>query len=148
MVVLPHFLFTGVLMERIRGVAAAAQAERPAVDVQMLDEIGIDPVLFRLMGDREAEAIAGDVAMNCELCKFRRAASQGLVGLGQGNLGQENLGQDNSDAESVPVGHGHHHDHHGHGQHHHGHDHGHHHHGATDPYKEPAQYHSRVWTIP
>ncbi|MGD1849977.1 MAG: sirohydrochlorin chelatase [Cyanophyceae cyanobacterium] len=91
-VVLPHFLFTGVLMERIQGVAAAAQAARPDVEVQMLDEIGLDPVLFQLMASREAEAIAGNVAMNCELCKFRRAASHDLA----------------------PMGHGHHGHHHGH----------------------------------
>ncbi|MGD1939321.1 MAG: sirohydrochlorin chelatase [Cyanophyceae cyanobacterium] len=121
-VVLPHFLFTGVLMERIRGVATAAQDDRPDVAVQMLDEIGIDPVLFQLMANREAEAIAGKVAMNCELCKFRRAASH--------QLGQ-----------------GHQHGHHGH---HHGHDHGHghEHNHNVDPYEKPAAYHERVWSIP
>lgn len=145
-VVLPHFLFTGVLMERIRGVAQAAQIARPAVQVQMLDEIGIDPVLFQLMGEREAEAIAGNVTMNCELCKFRRAVSRNLVGLGQEN------------GETVPTpelaGHGHpHHGHsHGHGHPHgHSHNHGHghtHDHGAPDPYEQPADYHDRVWSIP
>jgi sirohydrochlorin cobaltochelatase len=73
------------------------------------------------------------------MCKFRRAVSQQLVGLGQDNEHHQEL-------ESVHV-------HHGHGHEHAAHSHSHtpangHTHEAADPYAEPIDYHQRVWQIP
>jgi len=48
-VVIPHFMFTGALVKRVRAAAATAQEQRPDVQVQMLNEIGLDPVLFELI---------------------------------------------------------------------------------------------------
>jgi len=76
-VVLPHFLFTGVLMEKIAATAAAEQARTPGIAIQCLPEIGLQPQLFEILRDRELEAQQGQVQMNCELCKFRRAAEIG-----------------------------------------------------------------------
>ncbi|MFK8185462.1 MAG: sirohydrochlorin chelatase [Phormidesmis sp.] len=95
-VVLPYFMFTGVLMEKIEGIAAKEQSAFPDVAVRLLPEMGIHPQLLRVLRDREIETQTGQVAMNCEMCKFRLAAS-------------------------AEHGHSHHgHGHHGHG---HGHDH-------------------------
>lgn len=172
-IVLPHFLFTGALMKKIQRISAEHQEQYPQVEIQTLAEIGVDPVLFDLMGEREAEAIAGEVAMNCELCKFRRAFTKNLIGLGQedGEIIPDHI--KNTHTHELAYGHnhgdetGHGHDHgHGHGHHHghshdheHSHDHGHghgHSHGHDhgdgitweDPYVQPDAYHDRAWQIP
>lgn len=137
--VLPYFLFTGVLVKRIHEMAQIQQKLHPEVQIQAMNEVGLDPVLFELIREREQEARSGQVMMNCEMCKFRRAVSQQLVGLGQDNEHHQEL-------ESV-------HAHHGHGHEHAAHSHSHtpaqgHSHEAADPYAEPIDYHQRVWQIP
>ncbi len=131
-VVLPYFLFTGVLVKRIHEMAHLQQQLHPKIQIQTMNEVGLDPVLFDLIRERELEARSGQVMMNCEMCKFRRAVSQQLVGLGQAN-------------EHLVSAHTH--DHHSHEHHSHGHTHG-HGHEAEDPYAEPIEYHQRVWQIP
>lgn len=127
-IVLPYFLFTGVLMKKIQDIAAQQQEQHPDTEVVCLPEMGIHPQLLAIMRRREIETQTGSVAMNCEMCKFRLAA-----------------------LETHGPGHGHSHDHgHGHGHNHdHGHDHHHdHNHEMPDPYAEPAQYHDRIWQVP
>lgn len=126
-IVLPHLLFTGVLSKRIQLVVEQQRTLFPKVPIHLLSEIGADPVLFELMQEREQEARTGQVMMNCDLCKFRRAASA--------ELGSETHS---------------HHDHH-----HHHHDHAHpetggpvHYHGVRDLYPQPEDYHQRAWQIP
>ncbi|MEO1403137.1 MAG: sirohydrochlorin chelatase [Cyanobacteria bacterium J06635_1] len=94
-IVLPYFMFTGVLVKKIMAVATEQQAQYPDVDVSCLPEIGIHPQLIKILRQREIETQLSQVKMNCEMCKFRIAA----------------------------LGQGHHHDHH-HG-HHDGHSHDH-----------------------
>ena len=123
-IVLPYFMFTGVLMEKIARIADEQQAANPASEVVMLPEMGLHPQLIRVLRDREIETQLGQVAMNCEMCKFRLAAVS---------------------AEQV---HGHAHDHsHAHGHSHdHGHDHS--HSEMPDPYAQPEKYHERIWQVP
>ncbi|MGD1862398.1 MAG: sirohydrochlorin chelatase [Leptolyngbyaceae cyanobacterium] len=122
-IVLPYFLFTGVLMKKIQDIAAQQQLQHPETEVICLPEMGIHQQLLAVMRRREIETQAGAVAMNCEMCKFRLAAAH-------------RLNADNS--------HGHHD--HGHTL---GHGHAHHHgHAMPDPYAEPAKYHDRIWQVP
>ena len=73
--VVPYFLFTGVLVERI-GVQARAWAEdRPELDVVVGSHLGPDPRIARLLLDRYHEALTGDVRMNCDLCVYRTAVA-------------------------------------------------------------------------
>lgn len=123
-IVLPYFLFTGVLMKKIQDIAAQQQASHPGTQIICLPEMGIHQQLLAIMRRREIETQTGSVAMNCEMCKFRLAA-----------------------VEAHGVSHGHDHSH-GHG-HAHPHEHGHHpDHEMPDPYAEPAQYHDRIWQVP
>ncbi|NJN21961.1 MAG: sirohydrochlorin chelatase [Leptolyngbya sp. RL_3_1] len=95
-IVLPYFLFTGVLMQKIQGIAAEQQAQSPSTEIVCLPEMGLHPQLMAVMRRREIETQQGTVQMNCELCKFRLAVS----------------------ATHGAHGHDHgHHDHHGHGHH-------------------------------
>ena len=123
-IVLPYFMFTGVLMEKIDAIASQQQSLFPDIEVAALPEMGIHPQLLKVLRDRDIETQLGQVVMNCEMCKFRMVA-----------------------AEVHGASHGH--DGHGHGGHSHGHGHGHHHHGPNpDPCAEPEKYHQRIWQVP
>ncbi len=127
-IVLPHFLFTGVLVQKIYEVAAQQQALSPNAEIICLPEMGMHPQLFGLVRDREIETQLGQVNMNCELCKFRLAALNGKP--------------------AQPHSHGHT-DHHGHDHphpHSDGHDHGHHQGGPN--LDDAATYHDRIWQVP
>jgi sirohydrochlorin cobaltochelatase len=91
-VVLPYFLFTGVLVKKIFDITAQQQEQYPDISTICLPEMGIQPELLSVLREREIETQLGQVQMNCEMCKFRQAARS----------------------------HGHAHDHH-HGHHHHHH---------------------------
>jgi len=93
-IVLPYFLFTGTLMEKIFNLTAQEEEQHPEIDFACLPEMGIAPQLLQVFRAREIEAQLGQVAMNCEMCKFRLAA-----------------------ADDHGHGHGHHHHH---GNHDHG----------------------------
>lgn len=76
-IVLPYFLFTGTLMEKIANLTAQQEAQHPEIDFASLPEMGIAPQLLEIVREREIEAQLGQVAMNCEMCKFRLAAASG-----------------------------------------------------------------------
>ena len=78
-------------MEKIFTISAQQKEQYPDIDFACLPEMGIAPELLQVFREREIEAQLGQVAMNCEMCKFRLAAVD-------------------------EHGHGHHHHHH----HHHG----------------------------
>lgn len=69
----PYFLFTGVLVDRIRAQAQAWAEAHPDIEVRTGPELGPDPRLARLVLERYHEAVAGDVRMNCDLCAYRIA---------------------------------------------------------------------------
>lgn len=73
-IVLPYFLFTGLLVKKTLAVAAQQQAQYPEIWISYLPEIGNHPLLFSILRQREIETQLGQVQMNCELCKFRLAA--------------------------------------------------------------------------
>lgn len=72
-VVVPYFLFTGVLEERIRAQAAAFAADHPQMQVSVTRYLGPDDRVATLVLDRYAEALAGDARMTCDTCVHRVA---------------------------------------------------------------------------
>jgi cobalt/nickel transport system ATP-binding protein len=71
--VVPYFLFTGLLVDRI-GRQARAWADRyPEVDVVMGSELGPDEGVGRLVLERFDEARTGGAVMNCDCCIYRTA---------------------------------------------------------------------------
>ncbi|MDT0306779.1 sirohydrochlorin chelatase [Streptomyces sp. DSM 44917] len=111
-VVLPYFLFTGILPDRVRAQAAAWAEAHPEAGVRHAAVIGPEPELSELVLARYREALEGDIRMNCDACVYRVA----LPGF--------------ADKVGLPQQPHHHpgdhdHAHHGHGPHDHGsHDHG------------------------
>ncbi len=72
-ILLPYLLFTGVLVKRIAAMARDFGHAHPEVEVLLTDDIGELPVFMDLVFEREREAVAGTVSMNCDGCKWRRA---------------------------------------------------------------------------
>ncbi|MGW0736182.1 sirohydrochlorin chelatase [Streptomyces sp. NPDC002851] len=109
-VVLPYFLFTGILPDRVKQQTAGWAAAHPDIEVRSAEVIGPEPELLDLVMERYREAVKGDLRMNCDSCVYRIALPgfEDKVGLPQ----QPHFHPDDD---------GHHH---GHG---HGHSHGHHH---------------------
>ncbi|MGG0655828.1 sirohydrochlorin chelatase [Rummeliibacillus pycnus] len=103
-IMLPYFLFTGILMERMQGMRADFASIHPEIDVKLANYFGYHPTLKTVLNDRVAESLQGDVKMNCDTCQYRINA-----------------------AEFVEHHHHHDHDHDHEHDHHHGHDHHHHH---------------------
>jgi sirohydrochlorin cobaltochelatase len=103
-VILPYFLFTGVLIKRMEGMLETFRDRFPDTQFSMADYFGFHPFLKNVFKDRIDEVLTGEVKMNCDTCMYRLAAMK-------------------------DIDHHHHHDHdHDHDHHHdHDHDHGHHH---------------------
>ena len=156
-IVLPYFLFTGVLVKKIVDITAQQQEQFPNLSMVCLPEMGLHPQLFSILRDREIETQLGQVQMNCEMCKFRLVAAQNGTPHSHSHSHEHDHGHDHGHSHSHEHDHGHDHGH----SHSHGHDHGHHHgqdhphahghnhdHAAPDPYAEPAQYHQKIWNVP
>ncbi|MFF7647617.1 CbiX/SirB N-terminal domain-containing protein [Streptomyces canus] len=108
-VVLPYFLFTGILPDRVRQQTEGWAAAHPEVEVRSADVIGPEPELLDLVMERYEEAVKGDLRMNCDSCVYRIALPgfEDKVGLPQ----QPHFHPDD--------------DHHHHGHHHGAHTHAH-----------------------
>ncbi|MFF0152904.1 uroporphyrinogen-III C-methyltransferase [Micromonospora sp. NPDC005203] len=123
-VVAPYFLFAGVLPDRIVAQSAEFAAAHPDLDVRVAEVIGDCDALADLVRERYAEALGGDIRMNCDTCAYRVL----MPGFAD-KVGRPQRPHDHPDD---PVGHHHHHGH-DHGQHHdQHHDHDQHHgHGSV-----------------
>ncbi|MEK5530064.1 sirohydrochlorin chelatase [Viridibacillus sp. FSL R5-0468] len=105
-IMLPYFLFTGILMERMEQMVLSYQTKYPELEVKLASYFGYHAELKTVLADRVEESLQGNVKMNCDTCQYRINAMEF-------------------------VEHHHHHDHdhdHDHGHHHHDHDHHHHEH--------------------
>jgi sirohydrochlorin cobaltochelatase len=70
-VVVPYFLFTGVLVERIGEQAANWAGQHPHVEVVVASQFGVDERLVSLTWNRYDEALGAPVTMNCDGCLYR-----------------------------------------------------------------------------
>lgn len=74
--VLPYLLFEGVLLDKIRAAVQECDRAHSDVEISCLPNLGMPPAVLQALLQREQEAIAGTIQMNCHLCKFRLAASE------------------------------------------------------------------------
>ncbi|WFE53963.1 uroporphyrinogen-III C-methyltransferase [Micromonospora sp. WMMD1155] len=107
-VVAPYFLFAGVLPDRIVAQSAEFAAAHPDLDVRVAEVIGDCDALADLVRERYAEALGGDIRMNCDTCAYRVL----MPGFAD-KVGRPQRPHDHPDD---PVDQHHHHDH----DHHHG----------------------------
>jgi len=107
--ILPVYLFTGVLMERIQAQIARLQTQYPQIAFAQSPHFGFDPAVFALLDARVAAAATPAGLLECDGCKYRELAE----------------GEHLHDHSHTAV------DHHGHDRNH-GHGHGHaDHHGCS-----------------
>ncbi|MFG2052765.1 uroporphyrinogen-III C-methyltransferase [Micromonospora sp. NPDC048930] len=109
-VVAPYFLFAGVLPDRIGAQAREFAADHPGLDVRVADVIGDCDALADLVLERYAEALRGDIRMNCDTCAYR-VPLPGFVD----KVGRPQTPHHHPDDPADGPGHHHHHP----GDHHH-----------------------------
>nr|WP_294863839.1 precorrin-8X methylmutase [uncultured Pseudogulbenkiania sp.] len=105
-VVLPYFLFDGVLVKRIYAAADDLATRHPELDVLKADYLGVHPHVADVFLERAQEGAEGRATMNCALCKYRvqivgfeeqvGTPQQGHHGLVRGLLGR-------TDATPAPI---------------------------------------------
>ncbi len=71
LVVIPFFLFTGVLIKRIYASVDDLQRSFPNLEVLKCHYLGTHPAVADVLLERAAEGILGKAAMNCSMCKYR-----------------------------------------------------------------------------
>jgi sirohydrochlorin cobaltochelatase len=102
-VVLPYFLFAGVLPDRIVAQSTEWAAAHPDVPVAVAGLIGDCDELAAIVLERYAEALGAEIRMNCDTCIYRVA----LPGF-EDRVGAVQKPHDHPDD---PAGHHHHHAH-------------------------------------
>ncbi len=70
-VVFPYFLFSGVLVSRIRQHTALVAADHPEIGFIDASYLGDHPLVVETFRERLDEVLRGDTQMNCSLCKYR-----------------------------------------------------------------------------
>lgn len=70
-IVFPYFLFTGVLVQRIYMAADAVAARHPNVEFLKAPYLNDHPAVVETFVERIQQIISGDIAMNCQMCKYR-----------------------------------------------------------------------------
>jgi len=142
-VVFPYFLFSGVLVSRIRQHTQLVAADHPALEFVDANYLGHHPLVINTFLERVQEVVRGETQMNCSLCKYRAQVLgfETEVGAPQQShhhhveglveactlCEHECTGACQPDGIPIPLGHAHSHSHdhdhdHSHG---HSHDHGH-----------------------
>ncbi|MCT0202724.1 sirohydrochlorin chelatase [Synechococcus sp. CS-602] len=137
-VVFPYFLFSGVLVSRIRHHTERVAADHPDITFLAASYLGDHPLVIDTFQERVEEVVRGDTQMNCSLCKYRaevlgfetevgapqRSHHHHVEGLIEGCTlcERECTGACQPDGVPIPLGHQAHS--HGHGPDH-SHDHGH-----------------------
>lgn len=114
--IVPVYLFTGVLIERIKAQVERLQRQYPQIAFALGTHFGFDKGIFDLLDAKvTGEEAAEGALLECDGCKYREAA-------------EAEHPHDHSHTATGGCGHAHGHDaHDGHGHHHH-HDHCHHSH--------------------
>ncbi len=131
-VVFPYFLFSGVLVSRIREHTERVAGDHPQIEFVNASYLGDHTFVLDTFLERVQEVMGGETAMNCSLCKYRAQVLgfEQEVGLDQSShhhhveglteacalCERECTGECQPDGIPVPVGAGHHH-HHDHGHH-------------------------------
>ncbi|MDE2585619.1 MAG: sirohydrochlorin chelatase, partial [Betaproteobacteria bacterium] len=130
--IVPVYLFTGVLMERIKAQAERLQRQYPQVAFALGTHFGFDKGIFDLLDSKVsgAELPEGSL-LECDGCKYRLAAEDEHLHDHSHTATQDHGHEQNHSHSGCGHAHGHKHDHdHGHGScHGHNHSHDHHTHG-------------------
>ena len=70
-VMFPYFLFSGVLVSRIRQHTQLVAADHPELEFVDASYLGDHPLVLNTFLERVQEVVRGETQMNCSLCKYR-----------------------------------------------------------------------------
>jgi sirohydrochlorin cobaltochelatase len=70
-IVFPYFLFTGILVQRIYGAVDKVAARIAGVEFVKAPYLNDHRLVIDTFEERIMQIISGDIAMNCQLCKYR-----------------------------------------------------------------------------
>lgn len=76
LVIAPYFLFTGVLMERIRAMTAEFEKQYPDVRFTLSGYFEFHDRLLGVVEERIRAALEGEAMMACDTCQYRIAATE------------------------------------------------------------------------
>lgn len=134
--VVPYYLYSGILVDRISTVVATFAVNHPEINFQVAAHLGLDPRLEGLAQRMIQQIQAGKAAMNCDLCQYR----VGLFGR-QARVGMPQVSDQSHGLRGLDASHDEHQ--HTHDEHSHSHDHGasheHHHQQPGNPLDELRQ---------
>jgi sirohydrochlorin cobaltochelatase len=119
-IVFPYFLFTGILVQRIYDATDEVARRHPGIEFIKAPYLNDHPAVIDTFVERVEQILTGDIAMNCQMCKYRTAVLgfEADVGAVQESHHHHVEGI-NSKGPFEIVNHAHRHDHE------HGHDHSH-----------------------
>jgi sirohydrochlorin cobaltochelatase len=72
-IVFPYFLFTGVLVQRIYLSTDEVAKRHPQIEFLKAPYLNDHPAVIETFVERVEQIISGDIAMNCQMCKYRSA---------------------------------------------------------------------------
>ncbi len=75
-VMIPYFLFTGILLKRLRRQSEEMRPRFPGIDWGFAPELGHEDEILDIVQARVKEVEAGEVRMSCDLCHHRIAAAE------------------------------------------------------------------------
>ena len=70
-IVFPYFLFTGILVDRIYNAVGAVAARHPDIEFVKAPYLNDHPQVIATFQERIEQILTGDIAMNCQMCKYR-----------------------------------------------------------------------------
>jgi sirohydrochlorin cobaltochelatase len=70
-IVFPYFLFTGILVQRIYDATDEVAACHPAIEFIKAPYLNDHPAVIDTFEERIEQILTGDIAMNCQMCKYR-----------------------------------------------------------------------------
>ncbi|HHY73956.1 MAG TPA: sirohydrochlorin chelatase [Bacillus bacterium] len=75
-VILPYFLFTGILIKRLEKMVVSFSEKYPNCDFALASYFGFHKNLQTIVMNRVEEALKDDVKMNCDTCQYRLGAME------------------------------------------------------------------------
>jgi sirohydrochlorin cobaltochelatase len=70
-IVFPYFLFTGILVQRIYDATDEVAARHPGIEFVKAPYLNDHPAVIDTFVERIEQILTGEIAMNCQLCKYR-----------------------------------------------------------------------------
>lgn len=72
-IVFPYFLFTGILVQRIYDATDDVARRHPDIEFIKAPYLNDHPAVIDTFVERVQQILTGDIAMNCQMCKYRTA---------------------------------------------------------------------------